>query len=58
MVLMGLNGFGKGLNRSSDGSDSDFFLMGLTLGCCVLTVDYELMVVVVSNVCTSVVGLW
>ena len=34
MVLMGLNGFGKGLNRSSDGSDSDFFLMGLTLGCC------------------------
>ena len=27
---MGLNGFDKGLNQSSD---SDFFLMGLTVGC-------------------------
>ena len=37
MALMGLNGFDKGLNWSSDGSDSDFFffLMGLTMGCCV-----------------------
>ena len=32
----GSNGFDKGLNRSSDGSDNDFFLMGLTVGCCVL----------------------
>ena len=35
MAPMGLNGFNKGLNRSSNGSDSDFFLMGLTVGCCV-----------------------
>ena len=34
MASMGLNGFDKGLNRSSD---SDFFfLMGLTVGCSVL----------------------
>ena len=35
MAPMGLNGFNKGLNWSSNGSDSDFFLMGLTVGCCV-----------------------
>ena len=32
----GSDRFDKGLNRSSDGSDNDFFLMGLTVGCCVL----------------------
>ena len=32
MAPMGLNGFDKGLNQSSDDFDSDFFLMGLAVG--------------------------
>ena len=60
MAPMGLNGFNKGLNQSSDGSDSDFFFNGFDRGLLcvfflVLTVDHGLLVVVVLGVCSAVV---
>ena len=59
MASMGLNGFDKGLNWSSD---NEFFFNGFDRGLLCffffLTVDYGLLVVVVvSGVCSAVVGL-
>ena len=55
------DGFDKGLNWSPDGSNSDFFFNGFDRGLLCFFFFFgvdELLVVVVSSVCSAVVGLW